>query len=45
VSGTCSTHGNGRSVHRVLVGRPEGKENWEDLGVGGKKTLRCTLGG
>jgi hypothetical protein len=25
VGGTCGTHGEGRSVYRVLVGRPEGK--------------------
>jgi transposase len=37
VSGTCGTHGEGRGVYRVLVGRPEGKKplgrprrRWED---------------
>jgi hypothetical protein len=37
VGGTCSTHGEGRGVCRVLVGRPEGKRplgrprrRWED---------------
>jgi hypothetical protein len=25
VGGTCGTHGKGKSVYRVLVGRPEGK--------------------
>jgi hypothetical protein len=37
VGGTCSTHGVGRGVYRVLVGRPEGKgplsrprRRWED---------------
>jgi hypothetical protein len=37
VGGTCSTHGEGRVVYRVLVGRPEGKRplgrprrRWED---------------
>jgi hypothetical protein len=25
VGGTCGTHGEGRSVYRGLVGRPEGK--------------------
>jgi hypothetical protein len=34
----------GRGVYRVLVGRPEGKNHWEDLGVGGRITLRTTLG-
>jgi hypothetical protein len=37
VGGTCGTHGEGRDVYRVLVGRPEGKRplrrprhRWED---------------
>jgi hypothetical protein len=37
VGGTCGTHGGGRSVYRVLVGRLEGKRPlgrprrwWED---------------
>jgi hypothetical protein len=37
VGGTCGTHGGGRGVYRVLVGRPEGKRllerprhMWED---------------
>jgi hypothetical protein len=37
VGGTCGTHGEGRGVYRVLVGRPEGKKplgrprcRWED---------------
>jgi hypothetical protein len=37
VGGTCGTHGEGRIVYRVLVGRPEGKRplgklrrRWED---------------
>jgi hypothetical protein len=29
----------GRGVYRVLVGRTDGKNHWEDLGVGGKITL------
>jgi hypothetical protein len=36
--------GEGRGVYRVLVGRPEDKRHWEDLGVGGRVTLRWTLG-
>jgi hypothetical protein len=31
-------------VYKVLVGRPEGKNYWEDLGVGGSIILRWTLG-
>jgi hypothetical protein len=37
MGGTCGTHGEGRNVYRVLVGRPEGKRplrkprrKWED---------------
>jgi hypothetical protein len=36
--------GEGRGVYRILVGRPEDKNHWEDLGVGGRITLRWTLG-
>jgi hypothetical protein len=34
----------GRGVYRVLVGRPESRNHWEDLGIGGRITLRWTLG-
>jgi hypothetical protein len=35
----------GEVFNRVLVGRPEGGgDYWEDLGVGGRITLRWTLG-
>jgi hypothetical protein len=34
----------GRDVYRVLVERPEGKNHWEDLGIGESITLRRTLG-
>jgi hypothetical protein len=37
VGGTCGTHGEGRIIYRVFVGRPEGKRplarprhRWED---------------
>jgi hypothetical protein len=36
--------GEGRGVYRVLTGRPEGKNHWEDLGLRGRITLRWTLG-
>jgi hypothetical protein len=36
--------GEGRGVYGVLVGRPEGKNHWEDLGIGGRIILRWTLG-
>jgi hypothetical protein len=34
----------GRDVYRVLVGRPKGKDHWEDLGIDGRITLRWTFG-
>jgi hypothetical protein len=43
-AGHVARMGEGRGVYRVLVGRPEGKNHWEDLGVGGRITLRWTLG-
>jgi hypothetical protein len=36
--------GEGRDVYRVLVGRPEGKNHWEDVGVGGMIIINWTLG-
>jgi hypothetical protein len=36
--------GEGRGVYRVFVGRPEGKRLLVRLDVGGRITLRCTLG-
>jgi hypothetical protein len=44
VGWTCGTHGEGRGVYRVLVWRLEGKRPLEDVGVGGRITLRWTLG-
>jgi hypothetical protein len=35
--------GEGRGVYSVLVGEPEGKNHWEDLGVGGRIILSCPL--
>jgi hypothetical protein len=37
-AGHVARMGEGRGVYRVLVGRPEGKNCWEDLGVGGRIT-------
>jgi len=31
----CGAYGGGRGVYRVLVGKPEGKNHWGDLGVDG----------
>jgi hypothetical protein len=33
----------GRGVYRMLFEMPEGKNHWEDLGVGGRITLRWAL--
>jgi hypothetical protein len=32
-----------RGVYRVWLGGPKGGDHWEDLGVGGRITLRWTL--
>jgi hypothetical protein len=34
----------GRGVYRVLVGKPEDRDHWENLGIGRRIILRCTLG-
>jgi hypothetical protein len=31
----CSTNGVTRNKYRILVGRPKGKNHWEDQDVGG----------
>jgi hypothetical protein len=36
--------GEGRGVYRVLVGRPEGRDHWEDLVLDGRIILRWILG-
>jgi hypothetical protein len=33
-----------RGVYRIWLECPKGRDHWEDLGVGGKITLRWTLG-
>jgi hypothetical protein len=43
-AGHVARMGEGRDIYRILVGRPEGKNHWEDLGLGGRITLRWTLG-
>jgi hypothetical protein len=43
-AGHVACMGEGRGVYKVLVGRPEGKRPLEDLGIGGRLTLRWTLG-
>jgi hypothetical protein len=36
----CGAYGGERGVHRVLVGKPEGKRPWEDPDVDGRIILR-----
>jgi hypothetical protein len=43
-AGHVARMGEGRGVYRVLVGRPKVRDHWEDLGIGGRITLRWTLG-
>jgi hypothetical protein len=43
-AGHVARMGEGRGVYRVLIGGPGEKSHWEDLGVGGRITLRWTLG-
>jgi hypothetical protein len=35
MGGACSTNGEKRNAYRTLVGKPEGKNHWEDQDVGG----------
>jgi hypothetical protein len=42
-AGHVARIGKGRCVYRVLVGRLENKNHWEDLSVGGRITLKCNL--
>jgi len=39
-SGACSTYGEGRVAHRVLVKKSEGKSHLEDPGIDGRIILR-----
>jgi hypothetical protein len=41
-AGHVARVGVARGVYRVLVGRPEGKNHWVDLGVDGRITLSWT---
>jgi len=44
MGGACGVYGEGRGVHRVLVGRPEGKRHWGDPDVDGMIILRWIFG-
>jgi hypothetical protein len=37
---TCNEHGEGRSVYRLVVGKPESKSHWGDQGIDGRIILR-----
>jgi len=41
-AGHVARMGEGRGVYQVLVGGPNVRDHWKDLGVGGKVTLRWT---
>jgi hypothetical protein len=43
-AGHVACMGDERGVYRVFVGRPEVRNHWEDIDVGGRITLRLTLG-
>jgi hypothetical protein len=43
-AGHVARMGEGRGVYTVLVGGPKARDHWEDLGVGGRITLRWNLG-
>ena len=38
-AGHVARLGEGRGVHRVLVGKPEGKNHWGDPDIDGRKIL------
>jgi hypothetical protein len=48
VDWTCGTHGGGEGRGEVFtvfwLGGPKARDHWEELGVGGRITLRWTLG-
>jgi hypothetical protein len=43
-AGHVARMGEGRGVYRVSVVGPKGRDHWEDIGVGGRITLRWTCG-
>jgi hypothetical protein len=43
MGGACSTHGKDEK-YKILVGKPEGKNNSKNLGVDGKIILEWILG-
>jgi len=43
-AGHVARLGEGRGVHRVLVGKPEGRDHWGDTDVDGRIILRLIFG-
>jgi hypothetical protein len=43
-AGHVARMGEGRGVYRIWSGGPKARDHWEDLGVGGRITLRWALG-
>jgi hypothetical protein len=43
-AGHVARMGEVRGAYNILVGKPEGRDHWEDLGVDGKITLNWILG-
>jgi hypothetical protein len=43
-AGHAAVMGEGRNVHRVLVGKPEGKDHLKDQGVDGRMGSKWPLG-
>ena len=43
-AGHVARMGDGRGVHRVLIGKPEGKNHWGDPDVDGRIILRWIFG-
>jgi len=44
MGGACGAYGEGRGVHLVLVGKPEGKRPLEDLDIDGRIILMWIFG-
>jgi hypothetical protein len=41
--GNINTNAKLRNAHKILVGKPEGRDNLEDLDVDGRIVLKCIL--